>query len=153
MACEVQKIRGALADVAAQSGNGLFGWTLTTETAVSHQALMIGGEGNALTVFQTRQVADDRATLRVFTRHGTPVRQGVATVTLDPMADPVAQIAAACEAGSGVDKPPWDLPQPLAQDSLSVTPADPAIAADPGGEPARLIAAARREAARLNGVH
>src|ERR1035437_1170035 len=106
MAYEVQKIRGALSDVAAQSGGGLFGWTLTTETAVSHQALMIGGEGNALTVFQTRQVTADRATLRVFTRHGTPVRQGVAVVTLDPMADPGPQIAAACEASRGVDNPP-----------------------------------------------
>ncbi len=153
MACEIQDIRRALAEVAAQPGSGLFGWTLTTETAASHQALMIGGEGNALTVFQARQVADDRATLRVFTRQGAPVRQGVAVVTLDPMADLTAQIAAACAASRGVDNPPWELPSAPPAGYPAVTTSDPAVAADPGAEHARLIAGARREAARLGVVH
>ncbi len=152
MACEVEKIKSALAALAEQSGSGLFGWTLTTETAVSHQALMIGKDGNALTVFQSRQVADDCATLRVFTRHGTPVRQGVAVVTLDPMADPSAQIAVACDASRGVDNPPWNLPAPPLSDYPGVTTADQAVADNPSGEHARLIAVASRESARLKGV-
>lgn len=152
MACEVRKIREALSQAAAQPGSGLFGWTLTTECSHSHQALMIGGSENALTVFQSRQVADDRATLRVFTRQGAPVRQGVAVVTLDPMGALAAQIDAACEASRDVDNPPWDLPPPPLEGYPAVATADPAVAENPAGEHARLIASAGREAARLKGL-
>lgn len=111
----------------------LYAFSIGVRESLSLQALYLGDGREGILPYQERRVTEASHSIRIYARHGEPLRMGMASLSIDPLADPDEQVRRCFEAALCVSNEPWDLPDPPSEPYPEVLTADPVIQNDPDG--------------------
>lgn len=149
----LKKFRIALKNAETQHSDNFYGWKISLSYSQSIQSLLLGDPTVGFKSYQEREVNERTYRIDVYVRHGAPMKMGVSTVTIDPVAPLDAQIEQAFQNAMLAENPPWDLPQPSAEAFPDVQTADPSIVEQIAEQHQFLLGEACKKAKTVQSVH